>query len=271
MDPDRAVAVETKVVDGPETLWYKCIVAHRGRAVHLDPPVGTKRQVLRGHALTPLIPRGTQGEDRDAREPVAPAEGDHRTGSSFTSGEIFVRAEDVGLSPEGFSIERSLLHGHVAACFAMVEKLQLAEVIGPACRERDIVMGLVAARAAKPSSKLAATRLFGDTTIGADLGLCEVSTDELYGAMDWLYKRQDAIEAALAARHLHAGSRVLYDLSSSWMEGTACPLVARGHSRDGKRGSLRSSTGCSPIETGVRSQSRSLRATPGTRARSSKR
>jgi hypothetical protein len=151
-------------------------------------------------------------------------------------GESFVRAEDAGLSPEGFSIERSLLHGHVAACFAMAEKLQLAEVIGPACRERDIVMGLVAARATKPSSKLAATRLFADTTIGADLGLCEVGTDDLYGAMDWLYERQDAIEAGLAARHLHAGSRVLYDLSSSWMEGTACPLVARGHSRDGKRG-----------------------------------
>jgi hypothetical protein len=151
-------------------------------------------------------------------------------------GESFVRAEDAGLSPEGFSIERSLLHGHVAACFAMAEKLQLAEVIGPACRERDIVMGLVAARATKPSSKLAATRLFADTTIGADLGLCEVGTDDLYGAMDWLYERQDAIEAGLGARHLHAGSRVLYDLSSSWMEGTACPLVARGHSRDGKRG-----------------------------------
>jgi hypothetical protein len=151
-------------------------------------------------------------------------------------GESFVRAEDAGLSPEGFSIERALLHGHVAACFAMAEKLQLAEVIGPACRERDIVMGLVAARATKPSSKLAATRLFADTTIGADLGLCEVGTDDLYGAMDWLYERQDAIEAGLAARHLHAGSRVLYDLSSSWMEGTACPLVARGHSRDGKRG-----------------------------------
>jgi transposase len=58
----------------------------------------------------------------------------------------------------------------------------------------------------------------------------------LYCAMDWLYERQDAIESALAARHLERGGRVLYDLSSSWMEGSACPLVARGHSRDGKRG-----------------------------------
>jgi len=151
-------------------------------------------------------------------------------------GETFVRADDAGLSPEGFSIERSLLHGHVAACFAMADKLGLAEVTGPACRERDIVMGLVIARATKPSSKLAATRLFADTTIGADLDLPQVGTDEVYGAMDWLYERQGAIEGALAARHLQAGPRVLYDLSSSRTEGTACPLAAHGRSRDGKRG-----------------------------------
>jgi len=151
-------------------------------------------------------------------------------------GETFVRAAEAGLSAEGFSIERSRLHGHVAACFAMAEKLALTEVIGPPCRERDVVMGLLVARATKPSSKLAATHLFNDTTIGADLGLCDVHTDELYRAMDWLYERQGAIETALAARHLHLGGRVLYDLSSSWMEGTACSLVARGHSRDGKRG-----------------------------------
>ncbi len=151
-------------------------------------------------------------------------------------GEIFVRADDAGLGPDGFSIERSLLHGHVAACFAMAERLGLAEVIGPACRQRDIVMGLLLARATKPGSKLAATRLFADTTIGADLGLSDVGTDDLYRAMDWLYKRQGSIEGALSARHLQAGGRVLYDLSSSWMEGSACPLAAHGHSRDGKRG-----------------------------------
>ncbi|MHB8247251.1 MAG: IS1634 family transposase [Acidimicrobiales bacterium] len=151
-------------------------------------------------------------------------------------GETFVRTEDAGLSPTGFSIERSLLHGHVAACFAMAQKLELAEVIGAPCHERDIVMGLLVARATKPSSKLAATQLFGDTTIGTDLGVAQVRTDDLYCAMDWLYERQDAIESALAARHLERGGRVLYDLSSSWMEGSACPLVARGHSRDGKRG-----------------------------------
>jgi hypothetical protein len=54
--------------------------------------------------------------------------------------------------------------------------------------------------------------------------------------MDWLVARQDAIEAELARRHLGNGALALFDLSSSWMEGTGCELAARGHSRDGKRG-----------------------------------
>jgi len=54
--------------------------------------------------------------------------------------------------------------------------------------------------------------------------------------MDWLRARQPAIEQSLAKRHLQDGGFGLYDLSSSWMEGTTCPLSARGHSRDGKRG-----------------------------------
>src|SRR5579875_1608626 len=212
-------------------------MARRGGAMHLH----TTRRHYKGKVYeTTLLRRSYREAGKVKTETLGnlshlPQETIELVRASLR-GETFVRADDAGLSPEGFSIERSLLHGHVAACFAMADKLGLAEVTGPACRERDIVMGLVIARATKPSSKLAATRLFADTTIGADLDLTQVGTDEVYGAMDWLYERQGAIEGALAARHLQAGSRVLYDLSSSWMEGTACPLAAHGHSRDGKRG-----------------------------------
>jgi hypothetical protein len=48
--------------------------------------------------------------------------------------------------------------------------------------------------------------------------------------------RQDAIEAELARRHLGEGAMAMFDLSSSWMEGTHCELAARGYSRDGKKG-----------------------------------
>ena len=60
--------------------------------------------------------------------------------------------------------------------------------------------------------------------------------------MDWLEHRQDAIEAELARRHLapeaNPARMALFDLSRSWLEGTRCPLAARGYSRDGKKGRL---------------------------------
>ena len=151
-------------------------------------------------------------------------------------GEVFVPAGQAPLGPDGLTIARSLPHGHVAAAAAMATKLGLVELIGPPCQERDLVVGLVLARVCKPSSKLAATRWWADTTVGVDLGLLDASTDQVYAAMDWLLSRKQPIQAALAARHLAAGGRVLFDLSSSWLEGWACPLAKPGHSRDGKRG-----------------------------------
>ena len=135
-----------------------------------------------------------------------------------------------------WEIERSLPHGHVAAVWAMARKLGVAGLLGPAGAERDLALALVVARAVNPASKLATTRWWAGTTLAADLGVAGASTDEVYAAMDWLGTRQAGIEVALARRHLEPGGMVLYDLSSSWMEGHCCPLAARGHSRDGKAG-----------------------------------
>src|ERR1700736_2286460 len=135
-----------------------------------------------------------------------------------------------------WEIERSLPHGHVAAVWAMAEKVGLAKLLGPACPERDLVLALVVARVARPASKLAPTRWWASTTLAEDLGVAAASTDDVYGAMDWLVERQADIDAALARRHLEPGGRVFHDLSSSWVEGRHCPLAARGYSRDGKTG-----------------------------------
>jgi hypothetical protein len=137
---------------------------------------------------------------------------------------------------EGWDIERALPHGHVAAAWAMAHKLGLAKLLGPACAERDLAVALVVARAVRPGSKLATTRWWQTTTLATDLGVAGASTDDVYGAMDWLAARQASTETALARRHLAPGGRVLYDLSSSWVEGSHCPLARRGHSRDGKVG-----------------------------------
>ena len=76
------------------------------------------------------------------------------------------------------------------------------------------------------------------STLGDELGLGPVDEDELYAALDWLRERQGAIETALAKHHLKGGALVLYDVSSSYVEGRCCPLAARGYSRDGKKGKL---------------------------------
>ena len=153
-----------------------------------------------------------------------------------------LKGEQLVPAGEAFTVTRSLPHGHVAAVAAMARKLGLPALLGPAGRERDLVLALIISRVVRPGSKLATLAWWGDVTLGADLGVAGASTDEVYAAMDWLAGRQDAIEAALAARHLapavNPARMALFDLTSSWVEGRHCPLSARGYSRDGKRGTL---------------------------------
>ena len=143
---------------------------------------------------------------------------------------------------EAVTITGSLPHGHVAAAHAMAKKLGLPALLGPAGRQRDLALALIISRVVKPGSKLSTLTWWADTTLSADLGVAEASTDDIYAAMDWLEHRQDAIEAGLARRHLapevNPARMALFDLSSSWLEGRYCPLAARGYSRDGKKGRL---------------------------------
>ncbi len=141
---------------------------------------------------------------------------------------------------EGFELTRSLPHGHLAAVSVMANQLGLPGLLGPACKERDIAYALVLARVVHPRPKLATTTWWADTTLAADLGLEDVSTDDVYAAMDWLGTRQASIEDVLAKRHLGTAANpqalAYFDLSSSWVEGTKNALAARGYSRDKKRG-----------------------------------
>jgi Transposase DDE domain len=133
-------------------------------------------------------------------------------------------------------IGRSLPHGHVALVWQAARQLGLPGLLGPAGRQRDLALALVIARVLRPASKLGTTRWWGDTTLAADLGVADASTDEVYAAMDWLVGRQDRIERTLARRHLEPGGLAYYDLSSSYVEGHHCQLAARGYSRDQKVG-----------------------------------
>ncbi len=144
---------------------------------------------------------------------------------------------------DAFTVTRSLPHGHVAATLGTARKIGLDRILGPAGnRCRDLVLAMLVGRILDPVSKLATARALSPATasssLGEALGLGEVDDDELYAALDWLLERQPAIETALAKRHLRNGTLVLYDVSSSYMEGRCCPLAKRGYSRDGKKGTL---------------------------------
>jgi transposase len=149
----------------------------------------------------------------------------------------------VGDLHSAFEITRSRPHGHVAAVLGTLRRLQLDRVIARAAtRERDLSVALIAARLIAPSSKLAFTRgLSAETvtsTLGEQLEVENADEDECYRAMDWLLARQESIENALAKRHLTDGTVVLYDVTSTYFEGRACPLAKLGHSRDGKKDKL---------------------------------
>src|SRR5258706_12469034 len=88
-------------------------------------------------------------------------------------------------------------------------------IVSKPCRERDLVLAMVAARIVAPHTKLATTRWWHTTTLAEDLGVADASEDALYAAMDWLFQRQGTLQKQSAARHLKAGSLGVYDLESS--------------------------------------------------------
>ena len=150
-----------------------------------------------------------------------------------------LRGEQLLPVEERFEVLRSEHHGHVHAVLTAMRRLGFERLVATRrSRERDLVVALVAARILEPCSKLATHRWWDLTTLPESLGVEDATGDDLYATMDWLLSRQPAIEKKLAARHLTEGGFALCDLTSSYFEGTHCPLAARGHNRDGKRNKL---------------------------------
>jgi hypothetical protein len=154
---------------------------------------------------------------------------------------------------EAFEITRSLPHGHVAAVLGTARRLGADELIdAEPSRKRDLVVAMLVAQVIAPASKLAFARGLRSETatssLGEVLGVAGCDEDDLYAAMDWALERKEAIENALAARHLVNGTLVLYDVSSAAFEGRTCPLGAIGHPKDGVKGRLQIVYGllCSP-------------------------
>jgi hypothetical protein len=187
--------------------------------------------------MTPLLrrsfrrPDGTVGKQTVANLSPLPA-------AAVDAIEAVLKGKTLVDAEAALQVSRSVPHGHVALVHAAAAKLDLPGLLGPACRERDLAYALIVSRVLRPRPKLSTLAWWHDTTLGADLGVADASRDEVYAAMDWLGARQDRIEAGLAGRHLREGGMAMFDLSSSWLEGTHCALAARGYSRDGKKAKL---------------------------------
>src|SRR5450759_4340528 len=194
--------------------------------------VARVRHVQGGRTYTSVLLRQSYREGRSVK---------HRTLASLTALppavidaiERSLRGERLVPAGEAFRVVRSLPHGHVAAVLGMARSLGLPALLDRRpSRSRDLALGMVTARILAPCSKLATARTFGQSTLGQVLDVADATEDELYGALDWLLARQARVERSLAVRHLRAGSLVLYDLTSTYVEGSHCPLALHGHSRD---------------------------------------
>ncbi len=150
----------------------------------------------------------------------------------------------LAVAADGIRIRRSLPHGHAVAVLGTLRTIGLDRLLGQPTDKRlaSLAIALIASRLISPASKLATARdLAADTacsSLGWLLQLGPVDEVELYRTLDWLGERQAAVEAALARRHLKDGAMVLYDVSSSWLEGRCCALGRFGYAHDGKKGKL---------------------------------
>jgi len=166
----------------------------------------------------------------------------------------YLKGEHLVTAEQSFEIieNGSPAHGHVEAVLTAMKRLNFSSLIGSRpSPQRDLVVAMVAARILQPKSKLATSLWWKDTTLPDLLQIGETTEDDLYQAMDWLIERQDVIEKKLAARHLGNNAITLYDLTSSYFEGETCPLAARGHNRDGKKGKLQVNYGLLTNHVGI--------------------
>ena len=139
---------------------------------------------------------------------------------------------------DAFVVQRSLPHGHVAAVLGLCRQLGVPRLLHrTGGRARELALAALIARVLSPASKLATARQLSPDTaafsLGAVLGLGTVTGNEVLNMLDWLLKRQPWIERSLARRYLKDATLVLYDMTSSYLEGRGCPLARFGQNRDG--------------------------------------
>jgi hypothetical protein len=209
-------------------------MAHRGGAVHV---VTTRRRYKGRVYATHLLRRSYREDGRVKNETLGNLS--HLPESLIDIVRRSLRGETFVPLAARLEVLGSRPHGHVLAVRTAMQRPGIESLLGAqACAERERICALIAARVLAPHTKLATTRWWHTSTLAEEFGVTDADEDDLYAAMDWLLERQSVIERKLAARHLGEGALALYELSSSYFEGTRCPLGTIGYSRDRQKHKL---------------------------------
>ena len=146
-----------------------------------------------------------------------------------------------GLSATDLQGTSGPIFGILAALDHVAASIGLWNALGND-RNAKLVKFLILARISHQGSRLSAVRWAKDHAVEEILGLSNFDEDDLYAALDWLAKRQEALETKLFNLYKKAAEQppalVLYDVTSSYLEGEQNELGAFGYNRDGKKGKL---------------------------------
>ena len=145
--------------------------------------------------------------------------------------------EHLGTIQDAITLQQGLSFGAVWTVYQVARRLGIAQALGTT-REGKLALWQVIARVIDQGSRLSAVRLAMAHAACDVLGLGTFDEDALYENLDWLVGVQASVEDRLFAQRTKAKpiNLFLYDVTSSYLEGTHNALAAFGSNRDGKKG-----------------------------------
>ena len=138
---------------------------------------------------------------------------------------------------EDLALRQGLSVGAVCLLHSLAKEFHVRQALGSS-RDGKLALWQVMARIIDQGSRLSAVRLASSHAACDIVGLDAFNEDDLYANLDWLSDNQNKIEDRLfrSTYRQDLPSLFLYDVTSSYFEGTDNDLSAFGYNRDGKRG-----------------------------------
>jgi hypothetical protein len=147
--------------------------------------------------------------------------------------------ENLGTIQDAITLKQGLSFGAVWTVYHVARRVGIEKALGTT-REGKLALWQVMARVLDQGSRLSAVRLAMSHAACDVLGLGTFDEDALYENLDWLAGAQASIEDRLYVQRTKTApiNLFLYDVTSSYFEGTHNELAAFGYNRDGKKGKL---------------------------------